>query len=162
MIGTSFCGWVCQNKRLLVIFVFVAVPILFSLFCFCWKVYLLYKDRIEAEEAADNARERLTQLETVTVDFKGQNMKEKLEDSMQFRQNPLRSDLVKNLDEVNALQKTVERLERDKAEIEDVKKVLLEKIKKHQKRVARIKDDIQNLGTNRYDQDIGNLYQPPR
>ena len=65
-------------------------------------------------------------------------------------------------DEVSALQKTVERLERDKAEQEDVKKVLLEKIRKHIKKVAAIKDEIQNLGTNRYDKEIGLLYQPRR
>ena len=65
-------------------------------------------------------------------------------------------------DEVSALQKTVERLERDKAEQEDVKKVLLEKIRKHIKKVAAIKDEIQNLETNRYDKEIGLLYQPRR
>jgi len=162
MMKQSYCGWVCQNKRLIVTFLFVALPIIFSLFCFCWKVYLLYKERIEAEEAAENAKERLEQLETVTSDFKGQSLREKLEDTMQFRQNPLRSDLIKNIDEVCNLQKTVERLERDKAEIADVIKVLLEKVRKHQKRMARIKDDIQNLGTNRYDKEIGLLYQPPR
>ena len=36
-------------------------------------------------------------METITADFKGQSLKEKLEDNMQFKQNPLRSDLVKNL-----------------------------------------------------------------
>lgn len=158
----SYCGLICQNKRLLVTSIFITLPIIFSLLCFCWKVYILYRDRIEAEEAAKNARERLMQMETITADFKGQSLKEKLEDNMQFKQNPLRSDLVKNLDEVSKLQKTVERLERDKAEIEDVKKVLLDKTRRHIKRIAKIKDDIQVLGTNRYDKEIGLLYQPRR
>ena len=79
---------------------------------------------------------------------------------MQFKQNPLQADLVKNLDEVSLLQKTVERLERDKAEIEDVKRTLYEKTRKHIKRIAKIKDDIQHLGTNRFDKKWGLLYQP--
>ena len=102
------------------------------------------------------------QLENVTTDFKGQTLREKLEDTMQFKQNPLRADLVENLDEVSKLQKTVERLERDKAEIEDVKRVLLDKTRRHVKRINKIKDDIQVLGTNRYDQQIGLLYQPKK
>ncbi len=40
-------------------------------------------------------------METITADFKGQSLKEKLEDNMQFRQNPLRADLVKNLGKVD-------------------------------------------------------------
>lgn len=42
-------------------------------------------------------------METITADFKGQSLKEKLEDNMQFKQNPLRSDLVKNLGTINLL-----------------------------------------------------------
>lgn len=49
------------------------------------------------KEASRNAKERLSQLETVTADFKGQSLKEKLEDNMQFRQNPLVSDLIKDV-----------------------------------------------------------------
>lgn len=158
----SHCGLICQNKRLVVTFIFVTLPILFALFCFCWKVYLLHRERIEQERAAQNARDRLMQLENVTADFKGQTLKEKLEDSMQFKQNPLRADLVKNLDEVSKLQKTVERLERDLDEINEVKKVLLDKTRRHVKRINKIKDDIAVLGTNRYDQQMGLLYQPRR
>jgi len=49
------------------------------------------------EEQAANARRRLMQMETITADFKGQTLKEKLEDNMQFKQNPLQSDLIKDL-----------------------------------------------------------------
>ena len=49
------------------------------------------------KEASVNAKERLAQLETVTADFKGQSLKEKLQDNMQFRQNPLVSDLIKDV-----------------------------------------------------------------
>ena len=54
----------------------------------------------------------------------------------------------------------VERMERDKAEIDDVKKVLLDKTRRHIKRIAKIKDDIANLGTNRFDKELGTFYQP--
>lgn len=54
-------------------------------------------ERAEKREAAKNAHERLAQLETVTADFKGQSLKEKLQDNMQFRQNPLVSDLIKDV-----------------------------------------------------------------
>lgn len=99
-------------------------------------------------------------MENLTSEFKGQSLRERLEDAMQFKQNPLQSDLIKDLDEISKLQKTVERLERDKEEIEDVKKTLHDKVRRHIKRINKIKDDISNLGTNRYDKEIGMLYQP--
>ena len=65
--------------------------------CFCWKVYLLSIKRAETKEAAHNAKERLSQLETVTADFKGQSLKEKLQDNMQFRHNPLVAEFIKDV-----------------------------------------------------------------
>ena len=65
-------------------------------------------------------------------------------------------------DEVSRLQKTVERLERDKAEIEYVKQVLLDKTRRHVKRIQKIRDDIKVLGTNRFDKQFGLLYNPKK
>lgn len=156
----SNCGLICQNKRLFVTFIFITLPIIFSMFYFCWKVYLLHRERIENEEMAQNARERLMQMETLTVDFKGQSLREKLEEGLQFKQNPLQSDLVKDLEEASKLQKTVERLCRDLDEIKQVKLTLYEKTRKHVKRIAKIKDDIRILGTNRYDREFNILHDP--
>lgn len=74
------------------------------LVCFCWRIYLLSIERQEKKEAARNAQDRLSQLETVTADFKGQSLKEKLQDNMQFRQNPLVSDLIKDVGTLFLLQ----------------------------------------------------------
>jgi len=51
-------------------------------------------------------------------------------------------------------------MERDKDEIDYVKKVLYDKTRRHVKRIAKIKDDIQLLGTNRFDKDTQKYYQP--
>ena len=56
--------------------------------------YLLSIERAEMKESARNAKERLMQLETVTADFKGQSLREKLEENMQFKQNPLSVDKI--------------------------------------------------------------------
>lgn len=160
LLKSSFCGLICQNKRLFVTFIFITLPIIFSMFYFCWKVYLLHRQRIENEEEAQNARERLMQMETLTVDFKGQSLREKLEEGLQFKQNPLQSDLVKDLEKATELQKTVERLCRDLDEIKQVKLTLYEKTRKHVKRIAKIKDDIRILGTNRYDREFNILHDP--
>lgn len=88
---------ICQRKREVITGAFFTLPMLCILVCFCWRVYLLSIERQEKKEAARNAQERLGQLETVTADFKGQSLKEKLQDNMQFRQNPLVSDLIKDV-----------------------------------------------------------------
>lgn len=97
MFKASHCGLICQNKRQVVTFVFITFPILAGLVCFCWRTYLLSIEREEKREAARNAKERLMQLETVTADFKGQSLREKLEENMQFKQNPLSSDKIKDV-----------------------------------------------------------------
>lgn len=93
----AFCGILCQYKRQVVGFIFILFPILAGLVCFCWKCYLLSIERAEKKEAARNAKERLKQLETVTADFKGQSLKEKLQENMQFRQNPLITEKIKDV-----------------------------------------------------------------
>lgn len=90
----AHCGLICQNKRQVITFIFITFPILAGLVCFCWKTYLLSIERAEMKESARNAKERLMQLETVTADFKGQSLREKLEENMQFKQNPLSVDKI--------------------------------------------------------------------
>lgn len=98
------CGLICQHKREVITFGFFTLPMLGLIVCFCWKVYLLSMERAESKEAAKNAQERLSQLETVTADFKGQSLKEKLQDNMQFRQNPLVADVIKDVGNVAFIQ----------------------------------------------------------
>lgn len=88
---------ICQRKREVITYGFFFLPLICVLVGFCWRVYMLSIERVEMKEASKNAQERLQQLETVTADFKGQSLKEKLQDNMQFRQNPLVSDQIKDV-----------------------------------------------------------------
>lgn len=51
-------------------------------------------------------------------------------------------------------------MEEDIKEINEVKKALLEKTKRQIKRLGQLRDDIENLGTNRYNQQFGIDYEP--
>ena len=48
----------------------------------------------------------------------------------------------------------------DLKEIDEVKNKLLAKTKRQVQRIGVIRDDIENLGTNRFNEDIGLEYQP--
>lgn len=121
---------------------------------------LLSYEAKDKEEEAFFTREKLTQLETVTAGFRGQSIREKIEEEMVYQQNPLQRIDWKEFDDVNKLHKMIERMELDVKEINEVKKELLEKTKRQIKKLSQIRDDIENLGTNRYNQDFGIEYEP--
>ena len=160
LITDQFCGLVCKNRRLVIFICFVILPILMIIACMCWKYVLLKWESEEREAEAIQRREKLIQMEKLTAGFKGQSLKEKMAENMQYHQNPLQGKSEKELDDVNKLNNMIERMERDIMEINDVKKDLLAKTKRQIQKITVIRDNIENLGTNRFDQEIGIDYNP--
>lgn len=154
------CGWICRNKKLMIAICFIILPMLCILMCLCWNYLLLKWKAKEKEEEALQRREKLKQMEVLTAGFKGESLKEKMAENMLYHQNPLQGKSIQELDDINRLNNMIERMERDLGEINQVKKELLAKTKRQIQKITVIRDNIENLGTNRFDQDIGIAYNP--
>lgn len=160
LLSQSYCGLICRNKKLIIALCFVILPLIIVLICMCWKYMLLRWEAKEQEEEALQRRSKLMEMEDMTVGFKGEKLGEKMAENMMYNQNPLQGKSIAELDDINRLNNMIERMERDVGEINQVKKDLLAKTKRQIQKISLVKDNIENLGTNRFDQDFGIEYQP--
>lgn len=154
------CGLLCRYKQYVITFAFIILPIMLIVGTVIFKYFMLRFRQAESEKETGFTREKLKEMEKVTAAFKGQSLKEKLEDNMEYMQNPLQGKTIEDLDDINKLNSVIQVMEMDLREIDDVKKKLLAKTKKQVQRIGVLRDDIENLATNRFDQDIGLEYQP--
>jgi len=152
------CGLVCKYKKQIIAISFFILPALLIIFYFIWRYMMLYYKMKDKQIETKAARQKLIELEKVTASFKGQSIREKIAENMDFQQNPLQGKSKNDLGELNQLNNYIEVLEMDLTELNDIKKKLLAKTKKQIKRIGVIRDDIENLGSNRFDQDIGVEY----
>jgi hypothetical protein len=160
LLTISFCGLVCRNKKLIIALCFIILPIICILCCLCWKYLLLNWEAEDREAEAQQRRKKLVEMEQMTVGFKGESMEEKMAENMLYQQNPLQGKSQKDLDDINRLNNMIERMERDLREINQVKKDLLAKTKRQIQKISVIRDNIENLGRNRFDQELGIDYNP--
>jgi len=160
LLTNSYCGLVCRNKKTIIAICFIILPIICILCCLCWKYLLLKWEAADREAEAEQRRQKLIEMEQMTVGFKGESLEEKMAENMMYHQNPLQGKSQKDLDDINRLNNMIERMERDLREINQVKKDLLAKTKRQIQKISVIRDNIENLGTNRFDQEIGIDYNP--
>lgn len=160
LMKAAYCGMVCKHKKLMVAIAFIILPVILGILVAIWKYIMLYYTMKDKERESEFSRTKFKELETVTANFKGQSLKEKLAETMDFQQNPLQGKTVKDLGDINKLNNVIEVMELDLRELNDVKKKLLAKTKKQIKKIGVVRDDIENLGTNRFEEDIGIEYQP--
>ena len=103
LISQSYCGLICRNKKLIIALCFVILPLIIVLICMCWKYMLLRWEAKEQEEEAQQRRNKLMEMEDMTVGFKGEKLGEKMADNMMYNQNPLQGKSIAELDDITKL-----------------------------------------------------------
>jgi hypothetical protein len=80
---------ICRNKKLIIALCFVIMPLNLVLLCMCWRYLLLTWEAKEQEAEAQQRRNKLMEMEDMTVGFKGEKISEKMAENMMYNQNPL-------------------------------------------------------------------------
>lgn len=74
LITQSYCGMICRNKKLIIALCFVILPLIVVLLCMCWKYLILTWEAKEQEAEAIQRRNKLIEMEDMTVGFKGESI----------------------------------------------------------------------------------------
>jgi hypothetical protein len=82
LLTLSYCGIICRNKKLIIALCFIILPLIVVLVCMCWKYLILTWEAKEQEEEAQQRRNKLIEMEDMTVGFKGEKIGEKLAENM--------------------------------------------------------------------------------
>jgi hypothetical protein len=84
LLNLSYCGIVCRNKKAIIALCFVILPLIVVLLCMCWKYLLLTWEAKEQEAEAQQRRNKLIEMEDMTVGFKGEKLGEKMAENMMY------------------------------------------------------------------------------
>lgn len=84
LLTQSYCGVICSNKKLIIGLCFVILPLIIVLICMCWRYMIMRWEAKEQEEEALQRRQKLMEMEDMTVGFKGEKMGEKMADNMLY------------------------------------------------------------------------------
>ena len=99
----GYCGYLCLDKRLFIIFWIVAVPlVIIGLYLF-YEFIALNREVSNVTHKNYYLQNKMDELENVQVDFTGQTILEKIDEGIQYYNNALRNEEQESLDEIRAL-----------------------------------------------------------
>lgn len=84
LIPTAFCGLVCKYKKEVIAFSFFVLPIIFLILGVIFKYMMLQYSQLDTQRELKFTRQRLKEMEKVTAAFRGQSLKEKITDNMEY------------------------------------------------------------------------------
>lgn len=86
------------------------MPVFLILIWVIYKVFMLFNRKKESINHAKKILEKLYKLNHLTLDHKGQKLKDKFYDDLIYRDNPLRREREEDLEDIQRLNSEIERL----------------------------------------------------
>lgn len=110
----AYCGYLCQSKRYFFVFWFLLLPILGLTFYILFNLFNLQTQISNVTTENYFLRNKMDELENVQVDFTGQTVLEKLDEGVQYFNNPLRNEEQESIEEFKVLNQKLQQV-RDEA-----------------------------------------------
>ena len=99
----GYCGYLCQDKRLFIIFWIVAVPLVMMGLYMIFEFITLNREVSNVSHKNYYLQNKMDELENVQIDFTGQTILEKIDEGVQYYNNALRNEEQESIDEIRAL-----------------------------------------------------------
>lgn len=109
----AYCGYLCQSKRYFFVFWFLLVPILGVTFYIFFNLLNLQTQVSNVTTENYFLRNKMDELENVQVDFTGQTVLEKLDEGVQYFNNPLRNEEQESIEEFKVLNQKLQQVKEE-------------------------------------------------
>lgn len=126
----EFCGMVCRYSRELVFIGIVVIPGLLLFNYLLWKVLLLITSMGYEDYKMAIAREQMKAMENLNTDYKGQKLKDKIENRITEVSNPVLKYSAEEREQLVSLNQEVEKLRVRKHHLKEERKFLNGKTRK--------------------------------